>query len=434
MYGKSNYLHLGELIDLAKYIVTEFYAESKLPLLNVAEAIAAESSVGTWTDISTMNQNSFTKLSARIFYVNDEEGIIKIAYPLDLFEGGNLPQLFSDVAGNVFGLKEVENLRVRDIVFPESYVKTFSGPAFGIEGIRALMEIYGRPLLGTIIKPKVGLSADEHARVAYEAWVGGVDVVKDDENLTDQPFNPFDERVIKTLSALKKAEDETGKRKMYVPNISAPISDMARRAEFVKIQGGQAIMLDVLTVGFSGVEYIRDQSFGLIMHGHRAMHGAFTHGTRHGISMLPIAKVSRLSGIDQLHTGTIVGKMEGSKEDVVEINDAMRKDWYGIKPTMPIASGGIHPGLLPKMIELIGNDVIINLGGGIHGHPEGTRKGAMAALQAMEAGLGHVRLEEYANDHAELARAIEKWGTYEHPRGSKALITYTYGLLKPKTP
>lgn len=430
MYGKSNYLHLGENIDPSKYVIAEFYAESHLPLLKVAEAIAAESSVGTWTDISTMREESFNKLAARIFYVNDEEHIIKIAYPLALFEGGNIAQLFSDISGNVFGLKEIENLRVRDIVMPEAYVKTYQGPAFGIEGIREIMDIHDRPLLGTIIKPKVGLPPEDHARVAYEAWVGGVDVVKDDENLTNQQFNPFEERVVKTLHALEKAQDETGKRKMYVPNISASVSEMARRAEFVKIHGGTSVMLDILTVGFSGVTYIRNLNFSLILHGHRAMHGAFTHGTRHGVSMLPIARVARLSGIDQLHTGTIIGKMEGKKEDVVEINEAMRAPWHGIKPTLPIASGGVHPGLLPEMIRLIGNDVIINLGGGIHGHPDGTRSGAMASWQALEAAMKHIQLEEYAKSHKELARAIEKWGTYESSKIPTDIVTYTYGLLK----
>jgi len=332
MYGKMKYLHLGEEIDLRSYVVTEFYVESDEPMIKVAEALASESSVGTWTDLSTMKEDSCSKLSARIFYVGDDDKIIKIAYPIALFEDGSIPQLLSDVTGNVFGLKEIKNLRVRDIVFPEEYVRTYNGPAFGIEGIRSVMQIYDRPLLGTIIKPKVGLNSDEHALVAYEAWVGGVDVVKDDENLTNQDFNPFEERVVKTMAMLQKAQDATGKRKMYVPNISASVTDMERRAEFVKAQGGTTAMMDILTVGFAGVQHIRNQNYGLILHGHRAMHGAFTHGTRHGVAMLPIAKAARLSGIDQLHTGTIIGKMEGGREDVSEINESMRRPWFGQKP------------------------------------------------------------------------------------------------------
>ncbi|MDD3662013.1 MAG: ribulose-bisphosphate carboxylase large subunit [Candidatus Dojkabacteria bacterium] len=423
-----NYLHLGEEIDPSSYVIEEFYVESDVSLLEVAEALAAESSIGTWTDLTTMRSDLFNRLAARIFFVDDEENIIKIAYPTALFEGGSVPQLLSDVSGNVFGLKEIKNLRVKDIVFPPAYVRSYMGPAFGIEGIRSLLNIETRPLLGTIIKPKVGLSADEHAQVAFDAWVGGIDVVKDDENLTDQVFNPFEERIIKTLEMRKKAEEMTGNRKLYVPNISAPITQMERRAEFVKVQGGHAVMMDILTVGFSGVQHIRNQNYGLILHGHRAMHGAFTHGTRHGIAMLPIARAARLSGIDQLHTGTIIGKMEGGAEQVTEVNDAMRMPWHDLKPTMPIASGGVHPGLIPEMIRLIGNDVIINLGGGIHGHPGGTRRGAAAALQAVQAHMRGVSLEEYAKDHEELAQAVGKWGTYSKPNQQKALVTYSYGL------
>jgi ribulose-bisphosphate carboxylase large chain len=189
-------------------------------------------------------------------------------------------------------------------------------------------------------------------------------------------------------------------------------------------------MVDILTVGFAGVQHVRNQNFGLIMHGHRAMHGAFTHNTKHGVAMLPIAKAARLCGIDQLHTGTIIGKMEGGKEEVTEINKAMRKEWGSVKSTMPIASGGVHPGLLPKMIELIGTDVIINLGGGIHGHPDGTRSGAKAASQAIDAALAGVALEEHAKNNPELAKAIEKWGTYQNSKVSNAIVTYQYGLTK----
>ncbi|MEA3357748.1 MAG: type III ribulose-bisphosphate carboxylase [Patescibacteria group bacterium] len=430
MSDNLSYLHLGENIDLSKFIITEFYVEADCDILEVAQSLASESSIGTWTNIGTMNSDIFNRLGARIFFADAETNIVKIAYPIELFEKGNIPQVLSDVAGNVFGMKEIKNLRVRDIKFPEAYVRTFDGPAFGVEGIRSIMEIHNRPLIGTIVKPKVGLSAAEHAQVAFESWVGGVDVVKDDENLTNQSFNPFEERVVKTIAARNKAENMTGKRKMYVPNITAPVTEMLQRAEFVKAQGGRTIMMDVLTVGFSGVIFIRKQNLGLIMHGHRAMHGAFTHSPKHGIAMLPIAKISRLSGIDQLHTGTVVGKMKGGEEEVDEINKAMWKDWFDIKPTMPIASGGLHPGLIYELLKVIDKkDFILNLGGGIHGHPDGTRAGARAAFQAVEASMDDIPLKEYAKDHKELARAIEKWGTYKDQQTTKAIVTYTYGLV-----
>jgi ribulose-bisphosphate carboxylase large chain len=424
-----SYLRLGETIDPSQFLIVEFYVESEAPLTETAVAIAAESSIGTWTEISTMREEIKSKLGARIFYVNEDENIIKIAYPLELFEIDNLPQMFSDVAGNVFGMKAIKNLRVRDIIFPEEYVKQYDGPEFGIQGIREYMDVGKRPLLGTIIKPKVGLSPKEHAEVAYDAWLGGVDVVKDDENLTDQGFNPFGERLARTMEAKRKVEKKTGEKKMYVPNITASISEMLERAELVKDIGNEVAMIDIITVGWSGVQHVREQNFGLILHGHRAMHAAFTHSDRHGISMLAVAKVARLAGIDQLHTGTVVGKMRGGAEEVVRIDQKMREEWYGLKPTMPIASGGLHPGLLEALFKILGTNVIVNCGGGIHGHPQGTYKGAMAARQAVDAFMEGKTTLEYAKSHKELDEAIKHWGYKElNEEERKKTLTYQFSL------
>jgi ribulose-bisphosphate carboxylase large chain len=434
---KYSYLFLGEKFDPASHVIATFYIESREDLKRGAEAVAAESSVGTWTDTEGLSEDLFNRLAAKVFVMRelgDKKGVIKIAYPIELFETDNIPQLFADVAGNVFGMREVKNLRVRDVELPEGYVKANKGPAFGMHGVRETLKIYDRPLLGTIIKPKVGLSTKEHAKVAYEAWKGGVDIVKDDENLTDQDFNPFYERITQTLEARRRAEEETGEKKLYCPNISSRMSEMYARAKFVSEMGGRAVMMDVVTVGFSGVQFIRDQQMGLIIHGHRAMHGAFTHSDRHGISMLVVAKMARLAGVDQLHTGTVVGKMEGTKEEVTKINEFLLSDWYGLKPTLPIASGGLHPGHIPSIVKILGKDVIINLGGGIHGHPDGVSSGAVAARQALDATMNDKTLQEYAKEHKELAKAIDKWGVYDSgtkQKGEKR-STYVYSLVPSK--
>jgi ribulose-bisphosphate carboxylase large chain len=429
---KYSYLFLGEKFDPSVHVIATFYIEAREDLKRAAEAVAAESSIGTWTDTEGLSQNLFNRLGAKVFELREldkNKGIIKIAYPVELFETDNIPQLFADVAGNVFGMREIKNLRVRDIELPERYVKANKGPALGANGIRETLKVYDRPLLGTIIKPKVGLSAREHAEVAYKAWVGGVDIVKDDENLTDQDFNPFYERITRTLEARRKAEEETGEKKLYCPNISSRMSEMYARAKFVSEMGGRALMLDIITVGFSGVQFIRDQQLGLILHGHRAMHGAFTHTDRHGISMLFVAKMARLAGIDQLHTGTVIGKMEGTKEEVTKINEFLLSDWYGIRPTLPIASGGLHPGHIPELVNILGKDIIINLGGGIHGHPSGVSKGAMAARQALDAVMKGVEINEYAKSHDELASAIAMWGVAGGEKDEDRQRTYTYALV-----
>jgi ribulose-bisphosphate carboxylase large chain len=412
------------------HVITTFYVESSGDFNRCAEAIAAESSVGTWTDTEGLSEDLFHKYAAKVFEINKiskESGIVKIAYPIYLFEYDNIPQILADVSGNVFGMREVRNLRVRDIELPEVLVKANKGPAFGVDGIREVLKIYDRPILGTIIKPKVGLSTKEHAKIAYEAWVGGIDLVKDDENLTDQDFNPFYDRVNQTIEARRKAEEVTGEKKLYCPNISSRISEMYARAKFVREMGGRAVMIDIVTVGFSGIQFVRDQQLGLILHGHRAMHASFTHSERHGIAMLVIAKLARLAGIDELHTGTVIGKMEGTKEDILNINNSLKKDWFGMKSTLPIASGGLHPGLIPELVKILGPDMIINLGGGIHGHPKGVKAGACAARQAVDASIKGIDINEYAVNHKELKEALEFWDKEKTQENS--LNTYKYSLV-----
>ncbi len=394
-------------------LVCKFFVEphGNHSIEDACEDIAAESSIGTWTDVSTMEQGIFERLGPHVFRIDKGSGEVLLAYPSELFEPNNMPQILSSVAGNIFGMKAVDNLRLIDIELPEKLVKSFQGPLYGIEGIRKLLDVKNRPLVGTIVKPKLGLGYKKHAEVAYESWVGGCDIVKDDENLTNQAFNPFKERIIETLKMRDQAEEETGEKKIYMPNISAETDEMVRRAHFVKENNGRYIMVDIVTVGFSGLQSIREKNPGLVIHAHRAMHAAFTRNKKQGISMLVLAKLARIIGVDQIHIGTAVGKMEGGRREVTQIRDAIVGDLYGLKTTFPVSSGGLHPGHIPPLVDIMGGDVIIQAGGGVHGHPEGTQKGAVAMRQALDATMQKIPLKEYAKTHAELNLAIQKWGT-----------------------
>jgi ribulose-bisphosphate carboxylase large chain len=388
-------------------LTCEFYLEPREHSLDViAGGVAAESSIGTWTELTT-EEPYIKEKAATVYEINGND--IKVAYPIELFELGNMPNILSSVAGNVFGLEDIANLRLNDIHFPENLVRSFKGPKYGIEGVRELTGIFDRPLVGTIIKPKLGLVTKDHAKVAFEAWSGGCDIVKDDENLSSQKFNPFDDRIIQTLEQRDRAESSTGEKKIYLPNITAPFNEMIRRAEFIEDHGGRYMMIDIITTGWSSLQSIRDLDMKLIIHAHRAGHAAFTRSLRHGINMVVIAKVSRLIGVDQLHVGTAVGKMAETKEEVLDNKDACMKPLYGVKPVLPVASGGLHPGTVPKLVEIFGINTIIQAGGGIHGHPDGTKKGATAMRQAVDAALKKIPLEEYAKDHSELAKALQKW-------------------------
>ncbi|MCW4054266.1 MAG: type III ribulose-bisphosphate carboxylase [Candidatus Bathyarchaeota archaeon] len=388
-------------------LICTFHVEPEdISLKEAAGGVAAESSIGTWTELTT-TQPYMAKLAACVFSM--EGNSAKIAYPIELFEQGNMPNILSSVAGNVFGLKALKNLRLDDVKMPPKLVKSFKGPKFGINGIRSLLEVPERPLVGTIIKPKLGLKTKDHARVAYEAWAGGCDVVKDDENLSSQRFNPFEERIAKTLESRDKAEEETGERKVYMANITGETETMLKRAEYVLDQGGEYIMVDILTCGWSALQTLRDQNFKLVIHAHRAGHAAFTKNPKHGISMRVIAKVARVIGVDQLHVGTIVGKMSETKEEVLENIDALKMEMAGLKSVLPVASGGLHPKLVPALIDNFGRDFVIQAGGGIHGHTEGTFAGATAMRQAVDAMMEGNSLKEYAETHKELKAAMELW-------------------------
>jgi len=377
-----------------------------ISLKEAAGGVAAESSVGTWTELTTAKPYVL-KLAAHVFSLKGN--VAKIAYPIELFEGGNMPNILSSVAGNVFGLKALKNLRLINIEFPEKLLNSFKGPAYGINGIRKLLKVPKRPLVGTIIKPKLGLRTVDHAKVAYEAWAGGCDVVKDDENLSSQTFNPFEERLTKTLESRDKAQKETGESKVYMINITAETQTLLKRAQAVVDQGGEYIMIDILTCGWSALQTLRDQNFKLVLHAHRAGHAAFTKNTQHGIAMKPIAAVARIIGVDQLHVGTVVGKMSETQEEVQENIEECKKKMGKIKQVLPVASGGLHPRLVPALLKTFGNDVVLQAGGGIHGNPLGTIAGAKAMRQAVDATLEGKTLEEYAKKHKELAAALKEW-------------------------
>ena len=192
-------------------------------------------------------------------------------------------------------------------------------------------------------------------------------------------------------------------------NVTAESREMVKRAKLVRDSGGEYVMVDIVTCGNSGFQTLREEDLGLAIHAHRAGHGAFTLNPKHGISMKVLATNTRLIGADQLHVGTAVGKMKETREEVLANIDVLTQDMYGIKPVMPVASGGLHPGMIPDLVGIFGNDVIIQAGGGVHGHPDGSFAGATAMRQGLDAVEEGRTLGEYAKTHKELRRALEHW-------------------------
>jgi ribulose-bisphosphate carboxylase large chain len=406
----------------------KFEPSKKVSFNEAAGRIAAESSNGTWTELSTLKPH-IRKIRARVF--SKSKNTIKIAYPSELFELGSMPQIYSALAGNIFGMKALKSLRLLDIDFPKNVLNSFPGPQFGLHGVRKFMKIPYRPMTATVPKPKVGMTTREHGKVGFDSWTGGVDFLKDDENLTNQKFNKFSARA-KICSKLRdKAEKVTGEKKDYFINVTAPVEEMLKRANLAKNYGFRYVMCDIVTTGWAGLQTLRDftQDTKQAIHAHRAMHATFTRNPNHGVSMLTLAKSARLVGVDNIHIGTVVGKLVSPKKEVLAIYDEMdepeveenlkqgilKESWGKIKPTISCSSGGLHPGLVPYVLNLLGNDVLLQLGGGIHGHIKGSHSGALALRQAIDAYFNKQSLKEAAKlkENLALRQAIHHFG-YEH--------------------
>ena len=381
-----------------------------------ANAIREEQTTGTWTDLSTVNEetayvHALDGSVEDLVELPDGGYLTKICFPHEIFERGNIPQYLSVIAGNLFGLGKLEAVRLLDIDLPENLAGC--GPKFGIDGIRKIVgtEVSCRPHIGTIIKPKVGLNPKDTAQVAYEAALGGLDLIKDDETLTNQTFCPLFDRLEAVMDALDRAKDETGKQVLYAVNVTTGGDRIVELAHKAVSAGANMLMVDVLTAGFSAIQALAEApGINVPIHVHRTMHGALTRNPHHGIAMRPIAKLVRSAGGDQLHTGSVSGKMGSKAGEVIADNREITKPLSYLKPVFPVSSGGLHPGKVAAEIAKLGTDIVLQAGGGIHGHPEGTTAGTRAMLQAAEAAILGIPAREYAASHPELAAALAKWG------------------------
>jgi ribulose-bisphosphate carboxylase large chain len=434
VYGGYRYLELDYEPDMENDIIVWHWVRGKMQIEKLSEAIAAESSVGTWTELKTVNKEVFEKLRAKVFRiekVSENSGFVWFAYPLDHFDVKNILQILASIRGNIYGLSELEALKLLDIRFPRKLQRLFEGPRYGLEGVRNRLgtNVSRRPHIGTIVKPKVGLAPKEWAEVAYNAFIGGVDFVKDDENLVDQEFCRWEERVNAVLEVIDKVKEETGRTVIYSPNITDRYSRMLERMDRLKDIGWDVAMLDVYMIGYSAlIDMVEElHNAGFIIHAHRAGHTAETRGL-FGCEYNIFAKIWRMIGVDQLHTGTGVGKMEGSPLIIRHYGQICREkkieealhlfsldfEWEDtINPLMPVASGGLDAGKVDALIEIYGKDVVIQAGGGIHGHPDGTVVGAKSMRCAVEGIMEGKTSKEKAEECKELKSALDKWGYVE---------------------
>ncbi|MDD3861984.1 MAG: ribulose-bisphosphate carboxylase [Candidatus Gracilibacteria bacterium] len=423
-------LHLKEteLMKSNKYLLTVFrmVPEKGIDLEDMASEVAAESSTGSNMRVGTATKFS-DHLNALVYKVDKKKSLAWLAYPIDIFDrGGNVQNILTYIAGNVFGIAELKELKLLDMWIPPAMLKRHDGPTYTIHDLKKYLGIKNRPILGTIVKPKIGLKPKEFAKVCYEFWMGGGDFVKFDEPQADQNFAPFKKTIDEIAVMLKRVEKETGKKKAMSVNISAADFDtMIKRADYVNKKIGKyhpALLVDGITAGWMAIQTAKRRYKKNFIHFHRAGHGAFTrHESPFGFSVPVLTMFGRLAGASGIHTGTAgIGKMAGDNEDVIAVHCALDKvskglfftqDWGKFAPCCPIASGGLNPTKLHAVIKAFGTtDFITTMGAGCHSHPDGTRKGATALVQACEAYQKGKTIQEYAKTHEELAKAIEKFG------------------------
>ncbi|MDC0575726.1 form I ribulose bisphosphate carboxylase large subunit [Nitrosomonadaceae bacterium] len=439
-YWTPDYIPLDTDLLACFKIVTQ----DGVPHEEAAAAVAAESSTGTWTTVWTDLLTDMEYYKGRAYRIEPVPGdstafYAFVAYPIELFEEGSVVNVLTSLVGNVFGFKAIRSLRLEDLRFPIAYVMTCGGPPNGIQVERDRLNKYGRAFLGCTIKPKLGLSAKNYGMAVYECLRGGLDFTKDDENVNSQPFMRWRHRFEFVMEAVLKSQSETGERKGHYLNVTAATpEEMYKRAEFAKELGAPIIMHDYLTGGLCAntglANWCRDN--GILLHIHRAMHAVLDRNPYHGIHFRVLTKVLRLSGGDHMHSGTVVGKLEGDRNATLGWIDLMREsfvpenrergiffdqDWGSMPGVMPVASGGIHVWHIPALVNIFGDDSCLQFGGGTLGHPWGNAAGATANRVALEACTdarnqgrpvereGKEVLTEAAQHSPELKVAMETW-------------------------
>jgi ribulose-bisphosphate carboxylase large chain len=437
-YANLN-LNEGELIAGGRHVLCAYIIKPKpgYEPVSTAAHFAAESSTGTNVEVCTTDD--FTRgVDALVYEVSDVgngEYLMKIAYPNELFDRNVIDgramivSFLTLVIGNNQGMGDVEYSKLHDFYMPREMVQLFDGPAMNIAD---MWRVLGRPqtnggmVVGTIIKPKLGLRPKPFADACHQFWLGG-DFIKNDEPQGNQVFAPMREVIPLVADAMKRAQDETGEAKIFSANITADDPfEMIRRGEMILEMFGNdashvAFLVDGYVGGPSAITLCRRHFPSQFLHYHRAGHGAVTsQQSKRGYTVLAHMKMSRLQGASGIHTGTMgYGKMEGEKGEKMvaymlerDVADGAyyRQDWHGMKPTTPIISGGMNALRLPGFFDNLGHsNVIQTSGGGAFGHKEGGTVGAKSLRQAHDAWVRGINLIDYAMENPALKGAFESF-------------------------
>ncbi len=408
-------------------ITAKYYIETPYALEKAAQVLAGEQSSETFVAVPGETEELKSRFAARVENITALETVtepaipgaasatgtyqramVEVSWSIENF-GYNLPVMISTLQGNLYELTQFTGLKLMDIELPDSYGKAFTGPKFGIEGCRKLTGAYDRPLIGTIIKPSIGMTPEQTAELVKTLAEAGIDFIKDDELLSSSGNSPFAARVDAIMRVINDHADKTGKKVMYAFNVSDGIDEMQRNYEKIVQSGGTCAMVSLNSVGISAAKKICDIG-QLAIHGHRNGWGMMNRHPLLGIEFPAYQKLWRLAGVDQIHVNGIQNKFWESDDSVVRSIEACLKPLFG-STVLPVVSSGQWGGQAPETYRRTQTiDLLYMAGGGIMAHPNGPTGGVVALHQAWEAAVNGLSVEQAAEKYAEFGKSVEKFG------------------------
>ncbi len=416
-------LALPDGVDYDEYLVGTYLASfpASVPIPTLAPALAIEQSTGTWVPVPGETPQVRCQHVAKVIGVYEvpdlefavpptletRNYILQIAFP-QVNIGSQIPMLLTTVVGNI---SMGGRIKVLDIRFPKKFVDGFQGPKFGISGVREVLDVPARPLLNNMIKPCTGYTPEVGVELFRAAALGGCDIIKDDELIANASFNKIQARVKLYMEAERQVYEETGEHTLYTVNVTDEIPQVFENARRAVELGCNAIMVNYLATGFPVLRKLaEDPDINVPILAHMDVAGAYYMSPYHGVSShLILGKLPRLSGADIVVFPAPYGKAPVLKDKFVNVSRNLSFPLYNIKPTFPMASGGITPSMVPKVVKALGNDVVIGSGGGIHAHPDGPVAGGKAFRQAIDATMQGIPLKEAAKEYPELDASLKTW-------------------------
>ncbi len=412
----------------AEHVIATYVIETSLPLAHAAEVLAGEQSTGTFVRVERESDEVRARFAAQVESLTEipltgasplpgavgdpalrRRAVLRLRFPLDNF-GPSLPNLMAAVAGNLFEIKELAAIKLIDLDLPPAFAVRYPGPKFGIDGTRRLMSRPAGAMIGTIVKPSIGLTPEQLGDLVGELAAAGVDFIKDDELQGNGPAAPLEARVKAVMPVLLRHADRTGVMPMYAFNITDDIGRLEANHDLVVSAGGTCVMACVNLVGFAGLEFLHRHA-EVPIHGHRTMLGGIMRSEQVGIGFRAWQKIARLSGADHLHTNGISNKFYETDAEVLDSIAAVRQPLLGITPTVPVLSSGQWGGLAHATYSAVGtSDLLVLAGGGIHGHPDGAAAGVSSMREAWASAERGETIDDALRASVELRRAVERFG------------------------